>query len=41
MGRVVSGSCRVDKKSYHKQVVSSQPVYETGQKIINTNPTHF
>lgn len=41
MGRVVSGSCRVDKKSYDKRVVSCQPVYGTGQKIIHPNPTHL
>lgn len=41
MGRVVSGSCRVDKKSYDKRVVSGQPVYTMGQKIINPNLSYF
>lgn len=38
IGCVVLDSCRVDKKSYDKQVVSGQLVYETGQKIINPIP---
>lgn len=32
----VGFSCRVDKKSYDKQVALGQPVYQTGQKIINS-----
>lgn len=38
MGRVGSG--RVNKKSCEKRVVSGQPVYETGQKIIYPTLTH-
>lgn len=34
-------SCRVDKKSYDKWVVPGQPVYETGRKIINPNPSQL
>lgn len=30
--RVVSGSCRFDKKSYNKRVVSSQPVLWNGSE---------
>lgn len=35
MGRVWSGSCRVDEKNSNKELMSRQPIYETGQKIIN------
>lgn len=41
MGRVVSGSYWIDNKSYDKRIVSDQPIYVTGQKIINPNSTHL